>query len=184
MFAYCLNNPVNGADSSGSSYEAVQPDMYGGSIPIPPVDLGELFKNILVSIGILGAADVLLSNSTVGIRAQTNTREETKAIEKPIPIYYGCRINDGQFIFKTEPMLYWQAYIWALTRREDSTIGKRTSWGLYTVSADDAYSMALALGCRAEPIWHAGHQDGYLNHYHVSGYDFLHFYKHFHVWYG
>jgi len=139
------------ADPGGEKYEAVPLGGYGYCI-IPPRSFEELLRDLLVSLGLLATTDALLGDSSISIKDQPTAKEEVKTLVKPVPLYYGCRLYDGQFTPQTEPMLFWEAYLWALSRRADPTIGKRSSWGLYPANADDAYIMASALGCQAEPI--------------------------------
>ncbi len=184
MFAYCLNNPVNAVDPNGTDCTAIPINdtiPCGGPIPIP--SLKELFQNFLMSIGVLSTTASLAEGLQVRESTQSSEESQSLVTEDSFPIFIGCRLINHKIVLQTPPMGFWESYVWALTRKADPSFGKGTSWGLLTISSKNAEIMAKALGCQAEPVWHKAHYVGYYDHYHVSQFKFLNYYKRFHVWY-
>ena len=112
MFAYCLNNPVNGKDSTGTNPEWAQRWittmwwLYGADSLLPVGDLIYLGGALLFS----ATALILYSNTTVSVPSITicepKEEDETKEEEKTVtessssstPIYRYGGTNPGNLI--------------------------------------------------------------------------------------
>ena len=191
-YAYCLNNPVNGIDPSGSRAITgrdvfIDPLVDGGGgavvIPLPGIDgistVGLAILTILALIGIAESATL------------TDAKVEDKTLSNAI--YYGAFISNDAMVTVTDAMNFSEAIVWvstvAISREilignEINSMGRKRKWGLYTPFREDAFDMAFALGGMIPIGPELSEKSGYFWHYHTFEHDFWGRYKHFHVWYG
>ena len=202
-YAYCLGNPVNMEDSSGSI--AWQVDLTDD-----PTSFGfiGIIIGAAVSYAVISRAN---SRNTTNVWAGLShamgafaktieglfVREETTDIavdatsdnppRTPGAVFYGAVIQNDLLEYVKGPMNEEAALQWA----RDQKYYRRTSWGVWTQHQSDAehfLQMLIGLELTESFVLDMANQKGYYSHYHVPGHRWYRedgtIFEHFHVWFG
>ncbi len=110
MFAYCLNNPVNGADQDGHNTEAVPlNETIPLSVPIDTLSVIEIIRDFLIVIGVISEAAAVIEYASNSEAEKADAKLKVKIKSKPQEMYWTATINKKGFIDIGRPLTFSQA---------------------------------------------------------------------------
>lgn len=211
MFAYCLNNPVNMADTDGQmpAFLVGLGAALGGPVGIaiavtgvavialvvvntPEFQKGweNLYTGAAEAVSSLTASiEATKSKSIAEAKADSKDKDITLPTRKPHQ-YFGVEITNKSLRFITGPMTYDMAIDWVSSQASDNLRGRWESWGVYTLLKSDAERLGNYFNQKTGGlIFQNNHSKSsscnppFFDHYQLLGglYDY---YKKFHIWYG